>query len=48
MARRARGALVAIRDATNKGWALGSGRFMEEIAFAVSRRASPLPKGRPK
>lgn len=41
-------ALVAIRAATNKGWALGSDRFMEEIASAVSRRVAPLPKGRPK
>ena len=40
--------LVAIRDATNKGWALGNERFMEKIASAVSRRVAPLPKGRPK
>lgn len=40
--------LVAIRDATNKGWALGNDRFMEEVASAVSRRIAPLPKGRPK
>ena len=39
-------ALVAIRDATNKGWALGTDRFMERIAAAVSRRVAPLPKGR--
>jgi putative transposase len=41
-------ALVAIRDATNKGWALGTDRFMERIAAAVSRRVAPLPKGRPR
>jgi putative transposase len=41
-------ALVAIRNATNKGWALGNDRFMEEIAAAVSRRVSPLSKGRPR
>ena len=41
-------ALVAIPEATNKGWALGSARFMEEVASAVSRRVAPLPKGRPR
>jgi len=40
--------LNEIRDATNKGWALGNDRFMEKIAMAVSRRISPLPKGRHK
>ena len=40
--------LDSIRDATNKGWALGNDRFMEEIASAVSRRVTPLPKGRPR
>ena len=40
--------LVAVRDATNKGWALGNDRFMEELATAVSRRIAPLPKGRPR
>lgn len=40
--------LVAIRDATNKGWALGNDRFKGEIASAVSRRVAPLPKGRPR
>jgi len=40
--------LVAIRDATNKGWALGNDRFMKEISDAVSRRVAPLPKGRPR
>lgn len=40
--------LAAIRDATNKGWALGNDCFKEEIAAAVSRRVAPLPKGRPR
>ena len=34
--------LKAIRDATNKGWTLGSRRFREEIAALVRRRAAPL------
>jgi len=41
-------ALVAIREATNKGWALGNDRFKEEVALAVKRRAAPLPRGRPR
>jgi putative transposase len=40
--------LTAIREATNKSWVLGTGRFHEEIAAAVSRRVAPLPKGRPR
>lgn len=40
--------LNEIRDATNKGWALGNDQFMEKISMAVSRRAAPLPKGRHK
>ncbi len=40
--------LAAIRDATNKGWALGNDRFMQKIAVAVGRRAAPLPRGRPR
>lgn len=40
--------LTAIREATNKSWVLGTSRFQEEIAAAVSRRVAPLPKGRPK
>lgn len=40
--------LTKIRDATNKGWALGNDRFKEEIAKAVSRRVAPSPRGRPK
>ncbi len=40
-------ALVEIRDATNKGWALGSDRFLTQIEALSGRRAAPLPKGRP-
>ena len=40
--------LDAIRDCTNKGWALGSGRFREKIERLSMRRSVPLPKGRPK
>jgi putative transposase len=40
--------MVAIRDATNKAWALGGERFKEEIAAAVERRVLPLQKGRPR
>jgi putative transposase len=29
--------LIAIRDATNKGWVLGNDGFIEKIAAAVSR-----------
>lgn len=41
-------AITEIRNATNKGWALGNERFKEKIAEAVSRRVAPLPKGRPR
>lgn len=40
-------ALGEIRDATNKGWALGGKRFMSKIEALSGRRAAPLPKGRP-
>ncbi len=40
--------LVAIREATNKGWALGNDRFKQEVAAAARRRVAPLPKGRPR
>ena len=42
------GTLTAIREATNKGWALGNDRFRERMAVLTGRRTSPLPKGRPK
>jgi putative transposase len=38
----------AIRDATNKGWALGDSRFSAKIEALTKRRAMPLPRGRPK
>jgi putative transposase len=37
-----------IRDATNKAWVLGTERFKKRIEKASGRRASPLPKGRPR
>ena len=40
--------LNQIRDATNKGWALGNDRFQAEIEALTRRRAEPLPRGRPK
>jgi putative transposase len=39
--------IEAIRDCTNKGWALGGGRFQAKIERLTERRAMPLPKGRP-
>jgi len=36
-----------LRAATNGGWALGSERFKRQIAEAMRRRVTPLPKGRP-
>jgi putative transposase len=38
--------LDAIRDATNKGWALGSRRFRDEIAGLLGRRTQPISAGR--
>ncbi|MEQ1629840.1 MAG: transposase, partial [Gallionella sp.] len=38
----------AIRDATNKGWALGDSIFSAKVEALTERRASPLPRGRPK
>ncbi len=40
--------LNTISDATNKGWALGNAKFIKKIEQITDRRASPLPKGRPK
>jgi putative transposase len=37
----------ALRHATNGGWALGDPRFKQQIAKALGRRVTPLPKGRP-
>ena len=38
----------AIRDATNKGWALGDSHFSAKVEALSARRATPLPRGRPK
>jgi putative transposase len=40
--------LTAIREATNKGWALGSARFAMEIEGLSARRAVSKGRGRPK
>ncbi len=40
--------LEAIRNATNKAWVLGEGRFREKVEALSQRRAAPLPKGRPR
>jgi len=37
--------IQAIRDATNKAWALGDDSFIEQIANTLSRRAKPLLQG---
>jgi len=39
--------MEAIREATNKAWALGNDRFRAKIEALAGRRAAPLPKGRP-
>lgn len=41
-------ALTTIREATNKGWALGNDRFRLQIEAMADRRATPLPRGRPR
>jgi putative transposase len=40
--------LVDIRDATNKGWALGNERFAAEIEALSARRALSKGRGRPR
>ena len=42
------GLLTDIRDAVNKGMALGSGRFKEDVELLTGRRVSSAPMGRPK
>ena len=37
--------IQAIRDATNKAWALGDDSFIEQVANTLSRRVKPLPQG---
>ncbi len=39
--------LAEIRDATNKGWALGNDRFRGQIEALGNRRAAPRKAGRP-
>ena len=39
--------LADIRDATNRGWALGGKRFRDEMATLLARRTHPRPRGRP-
>ena len=39
--------IEAIRQATNKAWALGNDRFRAKIEALGARRTSPLPRGRP-
>ena len=36
-----------LRAATNGGWVLGDARFKQQLAKAVRRRVTPLPRGRP-
>ena len=38
--------IAALRAATNGGWALGDESFRKQIARALKRRVSPLPRGR--
>lgn len=40
--------LDALREATNKGWVLGSGPFRAEIERLSGRRSIAKPRGRPK
>lgn len=40
--------LTAIRDATNKAWALGSDRFRDDLALLTERRLAPAKQGRPR
>ncbi len=35
-----------IRNCTNKGWALGTGQFKENVEGITARRTGPMPKGR--
>ena len=40
--------LIMIRDATNKGWALGNERFTAEVEELSQRRATSKGRGRPR
>jgi putative transposase len=37
-----------LADAVDKGWALGSAAFADDIARLTHRRTTPLPRGRPR
>jgi putative transposase len=37
--------LLELRDATNKGWVLGSAKFKRKIESVASRRVEPLQRG---
>lgn len=37
--------ITEIRDATNKAWALGDGRFKEQIQLQLARRVEPTARG---
>jgi putative transposase len=39
-------ALTAIRDATNKGWVLGTKQFRDEVAATLGRRTQPISGAR--
>ena len=41
-------AIAELRDATLKGWVLGSDAYRERCARLANRRISPLPRGRPR
>lgn len=42
------GRMEQIRVATERGWPLGSSRFVAELADKTTRRLAPLPAGRPR
>ncbi len=42
------GFVDALRAATNGGWALGDASFERQLADALRRRVTPLPRGRPR
>ena len=37
--------IEAIRESTNKAWALGNAHFQAKITALAGRRAAPVPKG---
>ena len=42
------GFVDALRAATNGGWALADASFERQLADALRRRVTPLPRGRPR